>query len=397
MRKIESIGVCALVALALSMVSASSALARRPSSGVFVLKANGQVVPNGAHVDAEAATYFFKTHVKPEGFTSSEEEEVECENELFEQGTIQRDFATKAWQVVEMGSVDLCEGEWFEGNTMTHALTLSAPNVVTDYSTVELFRTEEQIEEEETSEFEHGEPIHARGPTRCMYTTTSDKGTFKKREGVPLVAKVKGKLALSPSATSTGCAVKAKWKGSFTLTYLGRPISVALEPEPTVSSVIPMEGPEDGRLVSISGTHFTGATAVQFGSTNATSFTVNSDGSISASAPPGSGTVNVTVTTPVSTTAITMADQFTYQPQPTVTGVSPNAGDESGGTEVSITGTNFTSGSTVRFGSTAASSVKVNSTGSITAVSPAGSGSVQVTVTTAGGTSTTSPADEFTY
>ncbi len=398
MRKIESIGLCAVVALTLSLVGAQSASAGKPSSGtVLVLKANGQVVPNGAPVDVVAATYFFKTHVRPEGFTASQEEEVECESELFEQGTIQRDFAGNAWQVRETGSIDLCEGEWFEGNTMAHALTFSAPNVVTDESSVELFRTEEQLKEEEKSEFEHGEPIHTRAPTRCAYTTASVKGTFKRREGVPLVAKISGKMALSPSTTSAGCAVKAKWKGTFTLTYEGHPISAVLEPAPTVSSVSPAEGPEDGRLVLISGAHLAGATAVQFGSTNATSFTVNSDGSISASAPPGSGTVDVTVTTPVSQTEITPADQFTYRAPPTVTEVSPNVGGESGGTEVAITGTDFTSGSIVRFGSTAASSVKVNSTSSITAVSPPGSGTVQVNVTTAGGTSTTSPADEFTY
>jgi heme-binding NEAT domain protein len=51
----------------------------------------------------------------------------------------------------------------------------------------------------------------------------------------------------------------------------------------------------------------------------------------------------------------------------------------------------------VRFGSTLASFSIVNSATSITAVSPNGTGTVDVTVTTAGGTSATSAADQFTY
>jgi hypothetical protein len=79
--------------------------------------------------------------------------------------------------------------------------------------------------------------------------------------------------------------------------------------------------------------------------------------------------------------------------------MTPKTGEEAGGTEVTITGTNFTSGSSVSFGSTPvpASMVKVNSAESITAVSPPGTGTVSVTVTTAGGTSAPVPADEFTY
>jgi hypothetical protein len=83
--------------------------------------------------------------------------------------------------------------------------------------------------------------------------------------------------------------------------------------------------------------------------------------------------------------------------RPTVTGVEPNHGPAAGGTSVSITGTNFTGATSVKFGSTNAASFKVNSDTSITAVSPAGTGTVDVTVTTPSGTSATSSADRFTY
>jgi hypothetical protein len=83
--------------------------------------------------------------------------------------------------------------------------------------------------------------------------------------------------------------------------------------------------------------------------------------------------------------------------KPTVTEVSPNKGPEAGGTTVAITGTNLTGASAVSFGGVGAKSFKVNSAKSITAVSPAGSATVDVTVTTANGTSPTSAADHFTY
>jgi hypothetical protein len=51
---------------------------------------------------------------------------------------------------------------------------------------------------------------------------------------------------------------------------------------------------------------------VQFGSTNATGFTVGSDTSITATSPAGSGTVDVRVTTAAGTSAVVAGDQFTY-------------------------------------------------------------------------------------
>jgi len=88
----------------------------------------------------------------------------------------------------------------------------------------------------------------------------------------------------------------------------------------------------------------------------------------------------------------------TSVPPPTVTGVSPSGGPITGGTSVTITGTNFTGATAVMFGGTSASTYTVDSATQITATSPAGSaGAVDVTVTTAGGTSATGPADQFTY
>jgi hypothetical protein len=82
--------------------------------------------------------------------------------------------------------------------------------------------------------------------------------------------------------------------------------------QPAVSSVSPATGPT-GTQVTIGGIGFTGATAVSFGGAAATSFQVVSDGEITAVAPPGSGAVDVTVTTPGGTSPTGGADQFTYR------------------------------------------------------------------------------------
>src|SRR5215813_1857386 len=82
---------------------------------------------------------------------------------------------------------------------------------------------------------------------------------------------------------------------------------------------------------------------------------------------------------------------------PTVTNINPNTGPTSGGSSVTITGTNFSGATAVRFGSNAAGSFTVDSATQITATSPTGVGTVDVTVTTAGGTSAISLGDRFTY
>jgi hypothetical protein len=83
--------------------------------------------------------------------------------------------------------------------------------------------------------------------------------------------------------------------------------------------------------------------------------------------------------------------------EPTVTNVNPNTGPTSGGTSVTITGTNFSGATAVSFGSNAAASFTVNSATQITATSPTGVGTVDVTVTNQNGTSATSSGDRFTY
>ena len=182
---------------------------------------------------------------------------------------------------------------------------------------------------------------------------------------------------------------------------------------PSVSSISPATGPTSGgTVVTITGsgfteTSFTGyvtpdVTVIEFGTTPTASFTVDSATTITAVSPAGnSGTVDVTVMTPGGTSMPAVSDRFTYSSTPvappTVTELSLNRGPAAGGTSVTITGTGFSSATAVDFGAIPATNVIVVSATKITAESPAGNGTVDVTVTNPGGSSATSPADQFVY
>jgi len=196
---------------------------------------------------------------------------------------------------------------------------------------------------------------------------------------------------------------KAKWRSETYApnagTSLGAVVYVlAPAPAPVVTSIAPSSGSEaGGTAVTITGTNLDGATAVDFGATSAASFKVDSPTTIEAVSPSGSGVADVTVTTERGTSATSSGDQFRYMPPPAVTSVSPNNGPQTGGTAVTITGQDFSGTTAVNFGATGASSFKVASPTTIEAVSPSGSGGVDVTVSTPYGTSATSPADQFNY
>ncbi|MGW7007029.1 IPT/TIG domain-containing protein, partial [Streptomyces sp. NPDC054933] len=173
---------------------------------------------------------------------------------------------------------------------------------------------------------------------------------------------------------------------------VGQPLAAAA---PTVTSVVPTSGSTaGGTTATVTGTGFTGATAVRFGATPAPSFTVNSDTQLTATSPLGTGTVQVTVTTPGGTSNQFVTYTYVTTSAPTIASLSPNSGPAVGGTTVNLTGTGFTSATAVRFGAVLAAAFTVNSSTQITATSPPGSGTAQVTVTTPGGTSNGMP---FTY
>jgi hypothetical protein len=197
---------------------------------------------------------------------------------------------------------------------------------------------------------------------------------------------------------------------------------------PTVTSISPSTGSiSGGTSLSITGTGFVNGSTVSFIEESgglptgdnvvlsAGSVTVNSASSITAVSPAviAGLTYFVTVTTPTGSSAAGSSSIFTYTAiVPTVTSISPSTGSISGGTAVTITGTGFINGATVSFVKESggvptgdnvvlgSANVTVNSSTSITAVSPAiTTGSTYfVTVTTSAGTSAVpASGDVFTY
>ncbi|PTT48993.1 IPT/TIG domain-containing protein, partial [Aeromonas sp. HMWF014] len=81
---------------------------------------------------------------------------------------------------------------------------------------------------------------------------------------------------------------------------------------PTLTSAAPSSGPTaGGTSVTLTGTNLTGATAVSFGGTAATGYTVNNATTITANTPAhAAGTVNVVVTTPGG--SATLTNGYTY-------------------------------------------------------------------------------------
>ena len=109
-----------------------------------------------------------------------------------------------------------------------------------------------------------------------------------------------------------------------------------------------------------------------------------------------SGTVFSLVAPPPLTAGSVAAGSPDSAP-PAVTGLVPSSGVPSGGTQVTILGDGFTGATAVLFGQVTAAGFTVDSPTQITAVAPAGTGAVDVTVSTPGGSSTPGAADRFTF
>lgn len=109
----------------------------------------------------------------------------------------------------------------------------------------------------------------------------------------------------------------------------------------------------------------------------------------------GLGTPIATDATPHGLVAQLCANDPAITTPPSVRAV--NAGAAPPGTTVTIDGSGFTANATVWFGTVPASNVVLLSFNQLSATVPAGRGSVHVTVTTANGFSTATPADLFAY
>ncbi|MEV4510246.1 IPT/TIG domain-containing protein [Dactylosporangium sp. NPDC049525] len=200
--------------------------------------------------------------------------------------------------------------------------------------------------------------------------------------------------AVSPARTAGAKDVVVTTAGG---TSVAATFTYQLPPAPAVTSLSPTSGTNlGGTSVVITGTSFTGASAVTFDGGNATSYTVDSATQITAVAPAhANGAVAVAVTGPGGTGSLASSYTYADPPAPVITALSPDNGPEAGGTSVVITGTDFTGASKVTFDGVDAASYVLDSATQITAVNPAGTGTVDVVVETSAGASAAGVTYEY--
>ena len=146
-------------------------------------------------------------------------------------------------------------------------------------------------------------------------------------------------------------------------------------PAPVIASFTPAEG-QQGSSVVITGTGFTGASSVTFGSIDATSFTVDSDTQVTAVVPGGFTHSPITLTTQGGTAKSATNFKLIL---PSISTFNPKTGPE--GMQVVLTGVGFTGASDVQFGGVDAA-FNVDSDAQITTTVPVGALTGPITVAT---------------
>jgi len=157
-----------------------------------------------------------------------------------------------------------------------------------------------------------------------------------------------------------------------------------------VSDVSPDEGPiSGGTRIALTGRDLSRTVRVELDGRPATDLVVESDSRVTVVTPAAAEPRRATLEVHLSTGEVHLVPSaFAYIAAPVVTAVDPAEGPAAGGNVVSITGQTFTPRTTVRFGNSQAGNVEVLSASQLRVVAPAHlPGPVDVTVTTAGGTS----------
>ena len=166
----------------------------------------------------------------------------------------------------------------------------------------------------------------------------------------------------------------------------------------TVTTMTPTQGSTSGgTAVVITGTNMYGVTGVTFDTTAGTSISHDSNTQLTVYSPAHAAATNSVVLSYGTSSTVT-AGSFTWNVNaPTITSITPGSGPTSGGTVVTIIGTNFTPTTTVLFGPNAAATFTYVSSTQITVTSPPGTAGPAVNVTTTNGTGSTAYGAGFVY
>lgn len=176
-----------------------------------------------------------------------------------------------------------------------------------------------------------------------------------------------------PEGATTGRILIATYQGASAISITDFVVYYL----PAITDFSP-KSVHSGQTVTLTGTHFTGTTAVKFNGTSA-DFTIDSDTAITATVPSGVTTGKITVTSPGGT-----AESATnYSVIPFISSFAPTGGIA--GNDVVISGSNFDGVTAVKFNGTPAF-FRLDSETSISTIVPNGASTGAITLTYAGGT-----------
>ncbi len=229
--------------------------------------------------------------------------------------------------------------------------------------------------------------------------------TQTKPSGSPLCITVTADATTSPSVTD--------YYGTVFAT-----VSTSAPGVPTITSITPNTGSDTGGTpITIKGTNFQPGAVVKIAQGRALGPEAIPAAEVAVLSPTEikavtggkakTGTYRVYVIEAAGTSSATNNAYFTYNTAPTVTAVTPATGPASGGTQITITGTNFTPGATVKIAqgralgpeAIPATQVEVLSPTEIKATTGAGAkaGTFHVFVIETAGTSAADSTDYFSY
>jgi len=166
---------------------------------------------------------------------------------------------------------------------------------------------------------------------------------------------------------------------------------------PTLTGVSPSSGPvAGGTVITLTGTNFAAGATVTVGGVAATNVQVVSATQVRVTTPAGTAGAR-TVQITVGGQSASLASGFTYVAGLTLTSISPASGPATGGTVMTLTGSGFVNGATVRVNNVSATAITFVSATQVQATTPPGTAGARTVQITNPDTTTASLSSAFTY